>query len=104
MIERNRLKLSSNHNYKNDQEMLKLFSDLPEALLNNFYLPYKCNFKANYSKPLLPEISSNSETGTDKILEEQAIKGLEEKFSNNLVTINNDINKDDIFNKYKQRR
>ena len=101
--DKQRFKLSNNHNLKSNEEMMDLFSDLPEALLNNFYLPYKCNFKANYSKPLLPEISSNRETGTDKILEEQAIKGLEEKFSNNLVTINNDINKDDIFNKYKQR-
>ena len=101
--DKQRLKLSNNHNLKSNEEMMYIFSDLPEALLNNFYLPFKCNFKANYSKPLLPEISSSNEIGADKILEEKAIKGLEEKFSNNLVIINNDQKKVDIFNKYKKR-
>ena len=59
--DKNRLKLSSNHNLKTDTEMHKLFSDLPEALFNNYYLPYKCNFKSNCSKPLLPEIASKKD-------------------------------------------
>ena len=57
--DKDRFKLSKNHNFKSDKEMFDLFSDLPEALQNNFYLPYKCHFKANNSKPLLPEIISD---------------------------------------------
>ena len=72
--DKQRFKLSNNHNLKSNEEMMDFFSDLPEALLNNFYLPYKCNFKANYSKPLLPEISSNSETGTDKYWKNKQLK------------------------------
>ena len=47
--DKDRIKLSQNHNLKNDDEMFDLFSDLPEALSNNFYLPYKCNYKAKHS-------------------------------------------------------
>ena len=101
--DKRRFKLSSNHNLKSNFEMIKLFSDLPEALKNNYYLPFKCNFKANNSKPLLPKIASSKEVGPDKILEQQAIKGLEEKFSNNLVVINNSQKKDDVFKVYKKR-
>ena len=73
--DRDRIKLSINHNYKGDNEMIDLFSDLPEALLNNFYLPFKCNFKATNSKPLLPEISSSNNKNPDEILEQQAFHG-----------------------------
>ena len=67
-----------NHNFKSDKEMFDLFIDLPEALLNNYYLPYKCNFKTNNSKPLLPEISSDKDMSSDEILQTQALKGLED--------------------------
>ena len=85
--DKDRFKLSKHHNLKNDDEMFDLFSDLPEALLNNFYLPYKCNYKANNSKPLLPEILSNKESNSDKILENQATEGLKQKFEDNLIKI-----------------
>ncbi len=101
--DRDRIKLSKHHYLKSNEEMVDLFSDLPEALVNNYYLPFKCNFKANSSKPLLPEISSNKNITSDKLLELQATKGLEEKFNNNLVNIKKNENKDEIFNKYSLR-
>ncbi len=101
--DKDRIRLSANHYLKSDKEMFELFSDLPEALSNNYYLPYKCNFKANYSRPLLPEIISDKETSPDKILELQAYKGLEEKFNKNLIDIQKNQIKDEIFNEYKQR-
>ena len=38
-------------------EMKELFKDLPEALGNNFNLPYRCNYRPLPSKPILPNIS-----------------------------------------------
>ncbi len=101
--DKNRFKLSKNHELKSDKEMLDLFSDLPEALSNNFYLPYRCNFKANNSKPLLPEIISDKEKTSDKILEEQATAGLAEKFDQNLIKITNNQNKEQVINNYNKR-
>ena len=56
--EKNRIKYSNQHYFKSTEEMSKLFSDLPEALENNFNLPFKCNFRPQFSKPVLPNISS----------------------------------------------
>ena len=96
--EKNRIKFSSNHNFKTNDEMLSLFSDLPEALQNNFYLPFRCSFKANNSKPMLPEITSENDISPDDLLKKKAFEGLEEKFKNN-----DNQNENHIFNKYKLR-
>ena len=101
--DKDRIKLSRNHEYKSDKEMHDLFSDLPEALLNNFYLPYKCNYKANSSKPLLPEISSDKIADPNKILELQAIDGLEYKFKNNFIKLNQNEKIDEVYTNYKTR-
>ncbi len=101
--DKDRFRLSSDHNFKTDKEMFDLFSDLPEALHNNFYLPYKCSFKANNSKPLLPEIISDENVSSDMSLKVQAIKGLEHKFNNNFVSIPKNQNKSEIYKKYKKR-
>ena len=42
------------------------------------------------------KINSNKEISADQILEIQAIKGLEEKFKNNLIIINDNKNKDEV--------
>ena len=94
--ESSRFKLSKNHNLKSDNEMRDLFSDLPEALVNNFYLPYRCSFKAKNSKPLLPEIISDKNLSSDKILEIQAFKGLDEKIKKQII-INENQNKEEAF-------
>ena len=101
--DKQRLKLSNNHNLKSDKEMRDLFADLPEALTNNFYLPFKCNFKANNSKPLLPEINSNKDIESEKFLEDLALKGLQEKFNNNFVIIKDNESREAVLDKYKRR-
>ena len=45
---------------KSSNEMIEIFKDLPEALENNYNLPYRCNFRPIPSKPILPNISTNS--------------------------------------------
>ena len=47
--EKKRLKYSNQHYFKNTEEMKKLFLDLPEALENNFNLPYRCSFRPKFS-------------------------------------------------------
>jgi len=101
--DRDRLKLSINHDFKSDKEMIKLFSDLPEALSNNFYLPYKCNFKANSSRPLLPKITSKNKIDPDVMLQTQALEGLKSKFENNFIKLKKDEAKDNVFDEYKNR-
>ena len=75
----NRLKLSNQHYLKSSDEMKELFKDLPEALENNFILPYRCDYRPLPSKPILPNISSENKNN-NQILEKDSLEGLKEKF------------------------
>ena len=74
--DKNRLRLSDNHYFKNTDEMIKLFSDLPEALENNFNLHLRCCYRPSSSKPLLPNISSKKNLSSNDILKKEAEEGL----------------------------
>ena len=80
--DKNRSKLSNNHYFKNDEEMRNLFSDLPEALENNFNLPLRCSYRPTVSKPLLPNIGSKEKFTADDILKQEAELGLKERLKN----------------------
>ena len=66
--------------FTSDDEMSALFSDIPEALENNFNLPYRCNFRPQFSKPVLPNISTEKGGSADEILKKNSLDGLKEKF------------------------
>ncbi len=96
-----RLKLSNNHYFKSSNEMIEIFKDLPEALENNYNLPLRCNFRPISSKPILPNISTNSED-VNEDLKKNSIKGLEEKFvfePELKIKIENDENIKEIYKK-----
>ena len=78
--EKNRVRFSDQHYLKNSSEMLELFSDLPEALENNYNFPFRCSFRPLFSKPILPNISSDKGGNADEILKEDSFQGLKEKF------------------------
>jgi len=101
--EKNRIKYSNQHYFKSNEEMSALFLDLPEALENNFNLPFRCNFRPQFSKPVLPNISSEKGGSADEILKKDSIDGLKEKFLKvfKIEEKNLDLNKD--FLKYKDR-
>ncbi len=98
----NRNKLSDQHYFKSSDEMIELFKDLPEALENNFNIPFRCSFKPNQSKPILPSIS-NSEQGSNELLIQISNEGLNDKFKSVLnLDVTNQKN-DEIYLKYKKR-
>ena len=78
--DKNRIKYSNQHYFKSSEEMFALFSDLPEALENNFNLPYRCSFRPQFSKPVLPNISTEKDGSADEILKKDSLNGLKEKF------------------------
>ena len=101
--EKNRIKYSNQHYFKSHEEMSKLFSDLPEALENNFNLPLRCNFRPQFSKPVLPNISSEKGGSADEILKTDSLNGLKEKFLNVFKIKNENIENNKNFLKYKNR-
>ncbi len=97
-----RLKLSNNHYFKSTNEMVEIFKDLPEALENNYNLPFRCNFRPITSRPILPNISSNS-LDVDEDLKKNSLKGLEEKFKNDPDLISKIKDNNNLTNIYKNR-
>ena len=74
--DKNRFKFSNQHYLKNE-ELKKLFNDIPEALENNFNFPLRFSFKPKKSKPILPSISNNIKRSIQEELMDQAKKGLD---------------------------
>ena len=86
--DKNRLKLSNQHFLKNDAELRKLYSDIPEALENNYNFHLEFNFKPKKSKPILPSIAnSNSDTPENELLK-QANIGLNNRLKNFIIKKN----------------
>ena len=101
--EKNRIRLSNQHFLKSDVEIKELFTDLPEALENNYNFPYRCNFKPSFSKPILPNISSEQGGNADDILKKNSLDGLNEKFEKYFRIKSKDFSSDKNYLKYKDR-
>ncbi len=97
-----RIKLTNNHYLKSSDDMCEIFKDLPEALENNYNLPYRCNFRPIPSKPILPNISSDA-VNVDEKLKNDSIIGLEKKFKNDPELVNKILNNDKVKETYKDR-
>ncbi len=81
----NRYKLSNQHYLKEDIKLRELYSDIPEALENNYNFHLRFNFKPKKSKPILPSIAnSNSNSPEDELLR-QASEGLDSRLRNFIV-------------------
>jgi DNA polymerase III subunit alpha len=101
--EKNRIKYTNQHYLKSHDEMSILFSDLPEALLNNYNLPFRCNFRPTFSKPVLPNISSEKGGNADDLLKNYSTEGLKEKFFKIFKVENKNLVNDEKFIRYKDR-
>ncbi len=101
--EKNRIKFSNQHYLKNNLEMTKLFADLPEALENNFNFPYRCNFHPLFSKPILPNISSDQDGNADEILKKNSLEGLKIKFKKIFKINEKEFQKNEEYIQYKDR-
>ena len=101
--EKNRTRFTSEHYLKNDIEMSKLFSDIPEALENNYNFPLRCNFRPLFSKPILPNISSSEGGDPNEQIRKESLDGLKKKFFKFFNLKDNETEKNQQFITYKDR-
>ncbi len=99
----NRIKYSENHYLMSDDEMKKLFYDLPEALENNYNLPLRCSFRPSFSKPILPNISSADDGSADDKLINDSYNGLISKFKTIFCKRDESPKNHKYYNLYKDR-
>ena len=101
--DKNRFRYSNQHYLKGTQELQKIYSDIPEALENNYNFPKRFNFKPKKSKPILPSISNDKETSVEKELLRQAQIGLENRLKNFVFKKNKNKSQEQINSIYKDR-
>jgi DNA polymerase-3 subunit alpha len=77
ITEDDRRKVTKQHYFKTPDEMIELFSDIPEAIQNTVQIAQRCSFILKEIDPLLPPFETGE--GRDEVeeLKFQARKGLE---------------------------
>lgn len=80
-----RRRLTADHYLKSQEEMAKLFADLPEALENTIEIAQRCSYFTQTRKPILPHFTGDSSDPEKAIAAEaeelarQAHEGLQER-------------------------
>ncbi len=99
----NRKKFKYNHFLKTSNDLKSLFSDIPEALENNYNFPKKFSFKPKNTKPMLPSLTlSRNKTAEEELLI-QARSGLENRLKNFIYDKNKDKDPENLKNIYYDR-
>ena len=98
-----RERFSNQHYLKKDIDIINLYSDIPEALENNYNFPYRFNFKPKKSPPILPTIQTNKNTTVEKELLVQSQLGLANRLEKFILKKNISVNKDNLKKKYNDR-
>ncbi len=101
--DQNRFRYSNQHYLKKNEELEKLYNDIPEALENNYNFPLRFSFKPKKSKPILPSISNKENISPENLLKNQAKKGLEERLNNFIFKKKTMESKDQIKKIYEDR-
>ncbi len=70
-----RTRLTPEHHFKSQEEMVELFEDLPEAVDNTIEIARRCSFRAVGRPPILPRFTDNEA----EEMRRQANEGLDER-------------------------
>jgi DNA polymerase-3 subunit alpha len=66
--------------FKTPEEMIEIFSDIPESIYSTIEISEKCNLVIDFDKYYLPKFKTPENKTADEYLEELIKKGLKEKF------------------------
>ena len=99
----NRKKYSNQHYIRTNDEITKLYSDIPEALENNYNFPYRFSYKVKKSKPVLPSIQISNKRNENDELTFQSNNGLKNRLENFITKNKDKLDSDLIKKKYTDR-
>jgi len=71
-----RRKVTPDHYFKTAEEMIELFSDLPEAIENTIEIARRCAYRPRFRDPILPRFADGGADAEVMELERQAREGL----------------------------
>ncbi|MEE2773809.1 MAG: DNA polymerase III subunit alpha [Pseudomonadota bacterium] len=72
-----RRKLTSEHYFKSQDQMIQLFSDLPEAISNSVEIAQRCSVMSELREPILPKFADNE----IEELKRQSYEGLHKRLA-----------------------
>ena len=101
--DKNRFRYNNQHYFKSQEELEKLYSDIPEALENNYNFHLRFNFKPKKSKPILPSIASKESGSPEEELLKLANVGLKNRLDNLILKKNKIKSKEQIKEIYEDR-
>ncbi len=101
--DKNRFRYNNQHYFKSQEDLEKLYSDIPEALENNYNFHLRFNFKPKKSKPILPSIAGKKGETPEEELLKLAKKGLENRLENFIFKKNKNKSKEQIIEIYEDR-
>ncbi len=100
----NRKRYSPNNRLRSEEEMVELFKDLPEAILNTVQIAKRCNYLSGKVQPLLPIFECPDGKTQDEYITEEAHKGLAERMQKHVYFAGmTDEQKAEIDKKYYDR-
>jgi len=77
-----RRQLTKEHRFKSADEMIKLFSDLPEAIENTLVISQRCSYMPRTMEPILPKYVSENGNNEETELQKMAENGLKRRLAN----------------------
>ncbi len=98
-----RKKFNDQHFLKNNENLIEIFKDIPEALENNYNFPIRFNFKPKKSNPILPSLTIKKELSIEEELNFQARSGLTNRLKNFILKKNKTTDNEAIVKIYKDR-
>jgi len=99
----NRIKFSSQHFAKKNEDISILFNDIPEALENNYNFPFRFSFKPKKTSPVLPTIKTDVNVSVEDELLKQANLGLKNRLTNYVLNKKLKLEKEKILKIYEDR-
>ncbi len=88
---------------RENSELNKIYSDIPEALENNYNFHLRFNFKPKKSKPILPSIASSRNNSPEEEIVILAEEGLDKRLDNFIIKKSNSKTKKELKNIYHDR-
>ena len=85
LVEENRKKNSPEQYFKNYEQFLELFKDLPEAIENTIKIAKKCHTMAFERPPTLPKFSTEANFDEALELRNQSLEGLKMRLKNKFL-------------------
>ncbi len=81
VAESERRRLTPSHYFRSSDEMVELFSDLPEAIENTITIAKRCAYKVEKVDPILPNFAQGLDVSETDMLRDDAKEGLKARLA-----------------------